>query len=95
MSNVNAQKMPKGIFYIVGNEAAERFSYYGMRGILVIFMTKYLLNSAGEPAMLNQAQSLVWYHNFATAVYFFPLIAKEWFLLFHQDDLCVYNTSFL
>ncbi len=74
MSKVSAQKMPKGIFYIIGNEAAERFSYYGMRGILVIFMTKYLLNSAGEEAFLSQAQSLVWYHNFASAVYFFPLI---------------------
>ncbi len=74
MSNVSVQKMPKAIFYIIGNEAAERFSYYGMRGILVIFMTKYLLNSTGDEAFLNQAQSLVWYHNFASAVYFFPLI---------------------
>jgi dipeptide/tripeptide permease len=30
---------PPGIFYIIGNEAAERFSYYGMNSILVIFMT--------------------------------------------------------
>ena len=26
-----SQEMPKGIPYIIGNEAAERFSYYGMR----------------------------------------------------------------
>jgi POT family proton-dependent oligopeptide transporter len=26
--------MPPGIPYIVGNEAAERYSYYGMRAIL-------------------------------------------------------------
>ena len=26
--------MPSGIPYIIGNEAAERFSYYGMRTIL-------------------------------------------------------------
>jgi len=32
--------MPPGVPYIVGNEAAERFSYYGMNSILVIFMTK-------------------------------------------------------
>ena len=34
--------MPPGIPYIVGNEAAERFSFYGMKGILTIFMIKYL-----------------------------------------------------
>ena len=37
--------MPPGIPYIVGNEAAERYSYYGMRAILVIFMTKFLMNA--------------------------------------------------
>ena len=30
--------------YIIGNEAAERFSFYGMKGILTIFMTKYLFS---------------------------------------------------
>ncbi len=74
MSGSNSNKMPKGIFYIVGNEAAERFSYYGMRGILIIFMTKYLLNSAGDDSFMTNAQGMVWYHNFASAVYFFPLI---------------------
>ena len=28
--------MPSGVPYIVGNELAERFSYYGMRTILVL-----------------------------------------------------------
>lgn len=65
--------MPKGVYYIVGNEAAERFSYYGMRGILVIFMTKYLMGSMGQDDHMTQSQALVWYHNFASAVYFFPL----------------------
>src|SRR5437870_870115 len=31
--------MPPGVPYIVGNEAAERFSYYGMNSILTIFLT--------------------------------------------------------
>jgi POT family proton-dependent oligopeptide transporter len=35
-------RMPGGIPYIVGNELAERFSFYGMRAILVVFMTQYL-----------------------------------------------------
>ena len=41
------ETLPGGIPYIVGNEAAERFSFYGMKAILVVFMTKWMLNSAG------------------------------------------------
>lgn len=29
---------PKGMFYLFGNEAAERFSFYGMKAILAIFL---------------------------------------------------------
>lgn len=60
--------------YIILNEAAERFSYYGMRTILVIFMTKYLLDSSGSENFFSEAQAKEWYHNFASAVYFFPII---------------------
>ena len=34
--------MPPGVPHIIGNEAAERFSFYGMKGILVVFMAQYL-----------------------------------------------------
>ena len=33
--------MPPGIPHIIGDEAAERFSFYGMRGIPVAFMTTH------------------------------------------------------
>jgi dipeptide/tripeptide permease len=46
---ISSSKLPSGIPFIVGNEAAERFSYYGMRAILVVFMTQYMLDSAGAP----------------------------------------------
>ena len=65
---------PKGIPYIVTNEAAERFSFYGMKGILVVFMTQYLLSSDGSADFMDQETAMVWYHNFTSAVYFFPLI---------------------
>lgn len=68
------EKMPRGVFYIIGNEAAERFSYYGMRTILVIFMTKYLLDSQGNEAFFSDEQAKTWYHTFMSAVYFFPLL---------------------
>ena len=45
--------LPSGIPYIIGNEAAERFSYYGMRAILVVFMTQYLMNATGQPDTMS------------------------------------------
>jgi len=65
--------MPPGIPYIVGNEAAERYSYYGMRAILVIFMTKYLMNAEGGLELMTDEQAKTWFHGFVTAVYFFPI----------------------
>jgi len=65
--------MPPGIPYIVGNEAAERYSYYGMRAILVIFMTQFLMNAHGEPDLMTDEQAKTWFHGFVTAVYFFPI----------------------
>ena len=35
---VKTARMPPGIPYIVGNEAAERLSFYGMNAILTVFM---------------------------------------------------------
>ncbi len=71
--NMESQKMPRGVFYIVGNEAAERFSFYGMKAILMVFMTQYLLNSFGQDATLSKEQAATWYHTFVSAVYFFPI----------------------
>jgi POT family proton-dependent oligopeptide transporter len=65
--------LPSGISYIVGNEAAERFSYYGMRAILVIFMTQYLMNSSGQPDVMSENEAQAYFHLFVSAVYFMPL----------------------
>jgi proton-dependent oligopeptide transporter, POT family len=65
--------MPPGVPYIVANEAAERFSYYGMRCILVIFMTKYLHDSHGQLAVMNDLDAKHWYHLFIASVYIFPI----------------------
>ncbi len=66
-------KMPGGIPYIIGNEAAERFSYYGMKAILVVFMTQYLMTSGGNYDVMGEAEAKSWYHFFNSAVYFFPI----------------------
>ena len=36
-SPVSTDQMPPGIPYIISNEAAERFSFYGMKTILAVF----------------------------------------------------------
>ncbi len=68
-------EVPKGIPYIIGNEAAERFSFYGMKGILVVFMTQFLFlmpgAAGGDP--MARATAVENYHLFTTAVYFTPI----------------------
>ena len=66
-------EMPRGIPYIVGNEAAERFSYYGMRAILYVFMTEHLVSAAGQPDLLDPATATQWQHRFGFGVYFLPI----------------------
>ncbi|MFY9925885.1 MAG: POT family MFS transporter [Opitutaceae bacterium] len=65
--------MPAGIPYIVGNEAAERFSFYGMRAILVVFMTQYLRSRGGGLAPMSENDANKWYHIFVASNYFFPI----------------------
>jgi len=57
---------PPQIKFIIGNEACERFSYYGMLGILEL----YLLNRMG----MGEDGATEVLHLFATAVYFLPLV---------------------
>ena len=40
-------RMPPGIPFIVANEAAERFSCYGMRVILVVRMARFYSGRTG------------------------------------------------
>lgn len=67
-------KMPRQIPYIIGNEACERFSFYGMRNILVNFLITTLLIqqvlSDSERALV--AKDIM--HSFMIGVYFFPLL---------------------
>ncbi len=71
---IKTDRMPPGIPYIVGNEAAERFNFYGMRAVLVVFMTKYLVDRSGALAPMAENDANKWYHLFLSANYFFPTI---------------------
>ncbi len=70
---VSSRSIPDGIPFIVANEAAERFSYYGMRAILVVFMTQYLMNSAGELDVMSENEAQGYFHLYVSAVYFMPI----------------------
>jgi len=66
--------MPPGIPYIIGNEAAERFSFYGMKTILAVFMTKYLWLMNDTPGqMMTEAAATEKVHLFNSAVYLTPI----------------------
>lgn len=65
---------PPGFLHIIANEAAERFSFYGMRGILVVFMTGYLVSARGLAAPMGEEEAKGWYHLFVASVYATPVL---------------------
>lgn len=79
---VATPNMPPGIPFIIGNELAERFSFYGMRTILMIFMTTALVTHEGAKDLMSEAEASKWIHAYMAAVYLTPLagglIADLW-----------------
>ncbi|MCP4848102.1 MAG: POT family MFS transporter [Verrucomicrobiaceae bacterium] len=74
-SPLATEKMPPGIPYIIGNEAAERFSFYGMKAILAVFMANYLHLMGGSAGnAMNQAAASEKVHLFTSAVYLTPFL---------------------
>lgn len=75
-----SDKYPPGVPYIVGNEAAERFSFYGMRAILYIHMVSLYLGfqrqEGMDPALIAGAEARATQvtHLFMAGVYAFPMI---------------------
>ena len=64
-------RWPSQIKYIIGNEACERFSYYGMRSILAGYVTGAVLKGGlGRDA--DTATGII--HMFVFANYFMPLL---------------------
>lgn len=66
--------MPPGIPFIIGNEAAERFSFYGMKTILAVFMTQYMLSATGTPNYMTDTEAREWVAWFVASAYFFPVL---------------------
>jgi solute carrier family 15 (oligopeptide transporter), member 1 len=63
---VDTERYPKSIYFIMGNEFCERFSYYGMRAVLAVYLADFLGFSE------NSAVSSM--HLFTMAAYFTPLL---------------------
>src|SRR4051812_8733157 len=64
--------IPRQIRYIIGNEGCERFSFYGMRNILTMFLVSSLLVYLPEADREHAAKDV--FHTFVIGVYFFPLL---------------------
>jgi POT family proton-dependent oligopeptide transporter len=57
---------PKGLYVLFGAEMWERFSYYGMRALLVLYLTKHL--------HMKREDALALYGTYTGLVYLTPLI---------------------
>lgn len=62
---------PKGLFLLFFTEMWERFSYYGMRAILILYLTKKLVEGG---LGIDASQATLLYGYFTGLVYFTPLI---------------------
>jgi POT family proton-dependent oligopeptide transporter len=64
--NVVKTGHPKGLYFLFFTEMWERFSYYGMRAIFILFMTKVLL--------MKDADASEIYGSYTGLVYLTPLL---------------------
>ncbi len=71
MDTVQQKGHPKGLYLLFFTEMWERFSYYGMRAILILYLTKKLLEGG---LGMDAAQATLLYGYFTGLVYFTPLI---------------------
>lgn len=59
-------RFPSQARYVLGNEAAERYSYYGMKGILALYITNVLIMSQDDATQII--------HLFSFVNYFMPIL---------------------
>ncbi|XP_076458524.1 solute carrier family 15 member 2-like [Babylonia areolata] len=62
----NHPDYPSSIYFILGSEFCERFTYFGLRTILVLYLTNWLRLSRNEATAV--------YHLFSCVAYFSPII---------------------
>ena len=67
---MSTSKHPKGLYLIFATSTAERFSYYGMRAIFILFLTQALLFDKEHAASI--------YGSYTGLVYLTPLIGTKY-----------------
>ena len=67
-----ARGWPPQIKFIIGNEACERFSYYGIRSILALYISQVLFQQLPAREAKDKATEII--HLFIFANYFTPLL---------------------
>ncbi|MCO5949007.1 POT-type proton-dependent oligopeptide transporter [Mucilaginibacter flavidus] len=77
-------RFPKAVPFIIGNEAAERFSFYGMRSILSLFLVQHFFNPTDNAALTDQANAHAnkLHHLFVMVAYALPFVGgmvADWF----------------
>ena len=80
-----AVRFPRAVPFIIGNEVAERFSYYGMRAILPTFLVAQFFNPTHSAALTAgaEAQANDFVHSFAALGYALPVVGAllaDWVL---------------
>ena len=58
-------KLPKSTYYIISVEGCERFCYYGLRTVLLLYFMYYI--------GLNKDKATAGFHLFSAACYFTPI----------------------
>lgn len=81
---MKSNRIPSAIKYIIGNEAAERFSYYGLRAILTVYLATHFFNPTANPALQAEAEAKAneATHFFITLNYLLPIagaLLADWF----------------
>ncbi|GGG09226.1 hypothetical protein GCM10010995_28540 [Cysteiniphilum litorale] len=61
------KNQPNGLWYLFGVEVWERFSYYGMRAILILYLTS-------EYWGMNDTQAYLTYGAYVAFIYMAPVI---------------------
>ncbi|MDI9341933.1 MAG: MFS transporter [Sediminibacterium sp.] len=81
---MKSNRIPSAIKYIIGNEAAERFSYYGLRAILTVYLATHFFNPTADPSLQAGAEAKAneATHFFITLNYLLPIagaLLADWF----------------
>jgi POT family proton-dependent oligopeptide transporter len=77
-------RFPKSVPFIIGNEAAERFSFYGMRSILTLFLVNQFFNPTHDASLTTVANAKAneRNHYFVMLAYALPFVGglvADWF----------------